>query len=155
MLCTRKLKWEVIPLNILKKIRKAISFRTTGKEISYSEALKIIKDNPETVLIDVRSSQEYKEGHLQNAISIPVYDLAKNIGTQVKRRDNIIIVYCQTGGRSKKAAKILADLCYTNVYILKGGIERLSMLFQNIICLIKIAYIAIKTNDYFFFKNST
>lgn len=110
-------------MNILNKIKKIIPFRTSGKEISYEEALEIIKNNPETVLLDVRSKQEFQEGHLPGAISIPVYDLAKNVGGQIKKRDNLIIVYCKTGARSKKAAKILADLCYTNVYIIKGGLE--------------------------------
>lgn len=145
----------MIKLNIFDKVKKIILFRTSSKEISYKEALEIIKDNPETILLDVRSIQEFQEGHLPGAISIPVYDLARDIGRKITKRDNLIIVYCQTGGRSKKAAKILADLCYTNVYIIKGGLERLIILFQNVICLVKITNIAIEANDYSFSKDST
>ena len=110
-------------MNFLNRIRKIISFRTSSKEISYQEAMEIICKNPTVTLIDVRSEQEFKEGHLPGAILIPVYDLARNISKTVMCRDNVIIVYCQTGARSKKAAKILADLCYTNVYTIKGGLE--------------------------------
>lgn len=114
-------------LNLLNTIKKMLSYRTSSREISYKEVLRIMQDNPEAVLIDVRSAQEYKEGHLENSISIPVYDLAKNIVTKINKRDSIIILYCQTGKRSKKAAKILGDLCYTNVYTIKDGLGRLSI----------------------------
>lgn len=107
---------------LLEKIKEIISFRCSSKEISYEEAIKIINEHPETVLIDVRSTQEYEEGHLNGAISIPVYDINK-ISQRVKNRDNIIILYCQTGVRSKRAAKILSDLCYTNVYTIRKGLE--------------------------------
>lgn len=110
-------------MKIIDRIRKIIHFRSLSKEISYEEAIKIIREHNESILIDVRSCQEFTEGHLPGAISIPVYDLARNIGNVAKKRDNIIILYCQTGGRSKKAAKILADLCYTSVFTIKGGLE--------------------------------
>lgn len=110
-------------MNFLNKIRRIISFRTSGKEVSYEEAIDIMCKTPRVTLIDVRSEQEYKEGHLPGAISIPVYDLASNIGKTVMCRDDVIILYCQMGARSKRAAKILADLCYTNVYVIKGGLE--------------------------------
>lgn len=110
-------------MNFLNKIRKIISFRTLNNEISYEEAIDIICKDPSVTLIDVRSEQEFREGHLPGAVSIPVYDLARNISKTVMCRDNVIILYCQKGARSKKAAKILADLCYTNVYTIKGGLE--------------------------------
>lgn len=110
-------------MKFLDKIKGIILFRTSSKEISYEEAMEIIREHPDAMLIDVRSIQEFSEGHLLGAISIPVYDLAQNITRVIKNRDNIIILYCRTGARSKKAAKILADLCYTNVYTIKGGLE--------------------------------
>lgn len=109
-------------MKLLEKIKGVISFRCLNQEISYEEAIKIVKEHPETALIDVRSRQEFNEGHLNGAISIPVYDINK-ISQIIKNRDNIIILYCQTGARSKRAAKILADLCYTNVYTIRKGLE--------------------------------
>lgn len=110
-------------MNIINKIKRIILFRTSSKEINFNEAMDIIKKHTDAILLDVRSQQEFSEGHLPGAICIPVYNLSKNIGKIVKNRDNIIIVYCQTGSRSKKATKILDDLCYTNVYSIKGGLE--------------------------------
>ncbi len=108
-------------MNIINKVKRIILFRTSSKEIEQKEALDILKKHPNAILIDVRSSQEFNEGHLAGTINLPVYDIAKNIGKIVTNRDNIIILYCSVGIRSKKAAKILDDLCYTNVYTIKDG----------------------------------
>lgn len=97
--------------------------RTYSNEISYEEAMLIMNQNKNAVLIDVRSEQEFEEGHLAKAISMPVYDLPKIIVRKIPIRDTLIIVYCQQGKRSKKSARILADLCYTNVYEIRGGVD--------------------------------
>ena len=110
-------------LNILNKLKNIISFRTSSKEIQYKEAMDILKEHTNSVLLDVRSHQEFCEGHLPNAINIPIYDLAKNVGKNIKDKNTIIIAYCSSGARSKKALKILDNLCYTNAYAIKGGIE--------------------------------
>ena len=73
----------------------------------------------------MRSTQEYKEYHLEGAISIPLYDLKENIEKIISNKTTTIIVYCQSGGRSKKAISILANLGYTKIYNLEGGIENI------------------------------
>ncbi len=110
-------------MNIINKVKRIIFYRTSSKEIQYKEAMEIIKKHSDAILLDVRSVQEFYEGHLPGAICIPVYDLANNIAKIAKDREQIIIIYCQTGARSKKAAKILDDLCYTNVYTIKNGLN--------------------------------
>lgn len=112
-----------LDMKILSRIRRIICFRTSGNEISYSEAMKIRKECENSVLLDVRSRQEYDEGHLPGAICIPVYELASNVTKIITDRDYVIICYCQCGSRSRKASKILDDLCYSNVYIIKGGLN--------------------------------
>ena len=74
------------------------------------------------ILIDVRSKQEYQEGHIQGAINICLYDLEKNIEKKVKNRQAKIILYCASGVRSKKAREILENMGYKDVYSLKYGI---------------------------------
>ena len=74
------------------------------------------------VIIDVRSPQEYREGHVDGAISIPDYQIKKNIGKQISNKDELIVVYCATGHRSQRAQQILEDMGYTNVYNVYEGI---------------------------------
>ena len=75
------------------------------------------------ILIDVRSPQEYEEGHLEGAVLIPEYELVSRCRKELKNRDAIYIVYCSTGTRSKKVQKELEKLGYINVYNLYNGIQ--------------------------------
>lgn len=65
------------------------------------------------VLIDVRTKEEYNEGHLDNAINIPYDVIVSNIKED---KDTPIVVYCKSGARSAKAAKSLEDAGFTKVY---------------------------------------
>lgn len=77
--------------------------------------------NEGAIVIDVRSPQEYREGHIDGAISIPEYEIKKKIENIVLDKDKNIVVYCSSGGRSKKAQKVLKKLGYQNVYNLYEG----------------------------------
>ena len=77
------------------------------------------------ILIDVRSNQEYREGHLQGAINIPDYEIINKIEREVPKKNQLIVLYCQYGGRSKNAMTIMKKLGYTNIYNLYGGLDML------------------------------
>ena len=114
-------------MKINNMIRKMINikFFRGGNLITYIEAKELLKENTNTVLLDVRSNQEYNEYHLDGAINIPLYELRMNVNNIILNKNNIIIVYCQTGGRSKKAVNILKKLGYTNIYEINGGIDNI------------------------------
>lgn len=109
---------------MLNKIRKILYRSIDNKEISYDGLKKLTKEK-EVILIDVRSNQEYEEGHLNGAINISVYNLKNEIENLVKDKEKVIILYCSSGHRSKKAKEILENLGYENVYNLKNGIDDL------------------------------
>lgn len=92
------------------------------EDIDYKQMQEISKTT-NAILIDVRSKQEYKEQHFDGALNIPLDEIAKQINQIIKQKEQIIIVYCQYGSRSKKAQNILKKLGYKNVYNLKGGID--------------------------------
>lgn len=77
--------------------------------------------NEGAILIDVRSPQEYREGHIDGAILIPEYEMKKKVENILSDKEKTIIVYCSSGGRSKKAQKLLKKLGYQNVYNLYEG----------------------------------
>ncbi len=109
---------------MIKKIKRILYRSIENKEISYKKMTEMMKTS-NINLIDVRSSQEYEEGHLDGAINIPVYNIENKIVNIVKNNSNIIILYCSSGHRSKEAKNILENLGYKNVYCLKGGIDRI------------------------------
>ena len=84
---------------------------------------KIVIDEKSTI-IDVRTEQEYKEGHLKNSINIPHVEIKNKINDQVKDKDQKIILYCRSGRRSGIAEKILKEMGYKNV-VNAGAYEKL------------------------------
>jgi phage shock protein E len=83
----------------------------------------IVIDQNSTV-IDVRTEQEYKEGHLINSINIPHGEIKDKITEHVHDKNQKIIVYCRSGRRSDIAKKTLDEMGYTNV-INAGAYEKL------------------------------
>ena len=77
------------------------------------------------VLLDVRSNQEYREGHLQGAINVPDFEIINRIQAEIPKRNQLIVLYCQYGGRSKKTMEIMRKMGYTNLYNLYGGLDML------------------------------
>ena len=91
-----------------------------GKEIDEENLEEFIKTG--VTIIDVRSKQEYDEGHIDGAILIPEYEIKEKIEEIVKNKEEKILVYCSSGTRSKIAQEELIKKGYKNVYNLKDGV---------------------------------
>lgn len=91
-----------------------------NKDITKEELNSYIKQG--TIVIDVRSPQEYREGHVDGAISIPDYQIKREIRKHVPNKYQLIVVYCSTGHRSQRVQQILENMGYTNVYNVYEGI---------------------------------
>lgn len=91
--------------------------------VSPSEVKQKLDNKEDVVIIDVRTEEEYRTGHLPGSILIPVDRLSKNITNKVPDKDEEIIVYCRSGNRSRTAWKTLTQMGYTNVYDM-GGINK-------------------------------
>ena len=91
------------------------------KKITSDEAKKMM-ETEKTIVVDVRSLEEYNEGHIPNAISVPLETIENEAETKLKNKDDLILVYCRSGRRSREAALRLIEKGYTNV-IDFGGIQ--------------------------------
>jgi len=94
-------------------------------DIDYENVKIILKNDSSSFLIDVRSPQEYKEGHLDKSINIPLYDIKEQIKNKVPAKETTLIIYCQSGNRSRKAVEILKKEGYDNLYNIVGGMDNL------------------------------
>jgi len=83
----------------------------------------IEKVNKGAILIDVRSIQEYNEGHLNGAINIVDYELCAKLSKVLKNRKIPIVLYCQNGGRSRRVFERLKKQGYKNIFNLYGGLD--------------------------------
>lgn len=77
----------------------------------------------EIQLLDVRTTEEYFEGHLENATNICVTDDDFKEKVANLDRDKPIYVYCKKGGRSARAAKILKEMGFKKIYDMSGGMD--------------------------------
>lgn len=94
--------------------------RSFEKIVDYAGMSKLINEYS-AVVIDVRSEQEFKEGHINGAINIPLYRIKNDCINAIRDKNKYIVVYCTSGIRSQKAQIILNSLGYSNVYNLKCG----------------------------------
>lgn len=90
------------------------------KSISPSEARQKLDTDKTIVLLDVRTQEEYKEGHIPGSILIPLDILESEVSTKIKDKNTTVFVYCRSGRRSRIASETLAGLGYKNVYDLGG-----------------------------------
>ena len=105
------------------KILNFLKFSRQNQNLSLNEIKEIMKNNDNAILVDVRSRQEYLEGHLNGSVNIPLYELEQCCERTLKDKEAIIIVFCQYGARSKKAIMLLKRHGYRNLYHLKGGLD--------------------------------
>ena len=75
------------------------------------------------IIVDARTIEEFKEGHIEGAILIPEYEIAERAEKELPNKEQLILVYCRSGRRSKIASQALADLGYTNVKEFGGIID--------------------------------
>jgi len=85
------------------------------KVISLEEAKEMLNTKNNVYLIDVRTMDEYNTNHIEGAINISSNELDKIASEDIKK-DDYIIVYCLSGGRSKESYNKLKEMGYTNVY---------------------------------------
>ena len=95
---------------------------STYRQISQDEAMKMMARDDGHVVVDVRRQDEYDTGHIPDAILIPNESIGCDPPEALPDYDQIILIYCRTGNRSKQAAEKLAAMGYTNIYEF-GGIN--------------------------------
>ena len=95
----------------------------TYEQISGAEAKALMDSESGYIILDVREQDEYNEGHIPGAILIPYGEIADRAEKELPDKDQLILVYCRSGRRSKIAAEELVKLGYTNVKEFGGIID--------------------------------
>ena len=89
-------------------------------QISQEEAIEMMKLDDGHIIVDVRRQDEYDAGHIPGAILIPNESITDARPDELPDLDQVILIYCRSGNRSKQASQKLADMGYTNVYEFGG-----------------------------------
>lgn len=98
------------------------------KEVGYTQipqelAKEMMRSDDSLVVVDVRTQEEYVQGHIPGAICVPNESIVDAQPEELPDLEQTILVYCRSGRRSKEAAQKLADMGYTNVYEFGGIID--------------------------------
>ena len=90
--------------------------------ISQDEAMQMMQEQTDYLIVDVRRPDEFAEGHIAGAINVPSDDITDDMPELLPDKEQTLLVYCRSGNRSKEASRKLADIGYTKVYEF-GGIN--------------------------------
>ena len=89
------------------------------KQPDINKGLKEYAETENAVLLDVRTPQEYREGHIPESINVPLQPIDK-VTSIAENKDTELFVYCYSGARSRQAASALRQMGYTNVQNIGG-----------------------------------
>ena len=96
---------------------------STYEQITAEQAKTIMYTEKDYIIIDARTEDEFAEGHIENAILIPEYEIAERAEKELPDKAQLILVYCRSGRRSKIASEELVKLGYNNVKEFGGIID--------------------------------
>ena len=94
----------------------------TYRQISMQEAMDLMEKEKNYIILDVRTVAEYESGHIPGAICVPNETIGTEKIPELPDKDQLILVYCRSGNRSKQASEKLVKLGYTNI-VEFGGIN--------------------------------
>ena len=100
-----------------------LSETNTYRQITMVEAVELMEKEENYLILDVRTQQEYAAGHIPGAIVIPNETIGTEEIAQLPDKDQLIMVYCRSGNRSKQASDKLVKLGYTNIVEFGGIID--------------------------------
>ena len=93
------------------------------RQVSAQEAMDMMAGQEDYLILDVRTQAEYDGGHIPGAICLPNEDIGREDPPQLPLKDQLILVYCRSGNRSKQASDKLVKLGYTNIVEFGGIID--------------------------------
>ena len=92
-------------------------------QITMEELAEKLEEKGDYLLVDVRTMQEYEEGHIPGAVCIPNESIAAGETDGLPQKDQLIYLYCRSGNRSKQAAESLVEMGYSNIVECGGIID--------------------------------
>ena len=98
------------------------SDKTGYTQIDQDEAMRMMQDESDYLIVDVRRPDEFAEKHIKGAINVPNETITDEAPEALPDKDRLLLIYCRSGNRSKEASQKLADMGYTKVYEF-GGIN--------------------------------
>ena len=97
--------------------------KMTYTQITVNKAIEMMESESNYIILDVRTFEEYNERHIPGAICVPNESIGTEPIDELPQKDQLILVYCRSGRRSKEAAEKLAAMGYSNIYEFGGILD--------------------------------
>lgn len=104
----------------LKTKEKQKDGKVVYRSLSPEDGWAFLHDSRSVTLADVRTADEFAESHLPGSVNLPIAELSPSSSSKLGKRNKTILVYCQSGTRSKQATKALYAYGFTDVYDIGG-----------------------------------
>ena len=118
----RKLIPFLLSLLLLAGCTAPAESEATYRQISMDAAITMMEEESNYIILDVRTPEEFADQHIPGAINIPNETIGTDAIPELPDKDQLILVYCRSGNRSKQASEKLVALGYTNI-VEFGGIN--------------------------------
>lgn len=122
------MKLKLLPILLVILLLSGCAATTGGennaayRQITMSEAVEMMSNESDYIILDVRRPDEFAAGHIPNAVNFPNESIGADEIVELPDKDKLILVYCRSGNRSKQASEKLVKLGYTNI-VEFGGIN--------------------------------
>lgn len=96
------------------------------KSLTQQEAAKVMENNPDCLILDVRTETEFAGGHVPNAVCLPIDAIRRGedaVRPALPDKQQVLLIYCYAGRRAVEAAKLLASMGYRNAYEFGGIVD--------------------------------
>ena len=114
---------KIIPLLLAVLALAGCSPKYSYTQISMEEAIAMMEESTDYILLDVRTHEEFADLNIPGAICVPNEEIGTDEIPELPNKEQLILVYCRSGNRSKQASEKLANLGYSNVYEFGGIID--------------------------------
>lgn len=92
------------------------------RQVDMNEAVEMMENEKDYIILDVRTEQEFEEQHIPNAINVPNETIGTKEISELPDKEQLLMVYCRSGNRSKQASEKLVEIGYSNI-VEFGGIK--------------------------------
>lgn len=85
------------------------------RQLDMNEAVEMMENEKDYIILDVRTEQEFEEQHIPNAINVPNETIGTKEISELPDKEQLLMVYCRSGNRSKQASEKLVEIGYSNI----------------------------------------
>jgi rhodanese-related sulfurtransferase len=116
--------WMGLVVVIVMLVKTEYESRTSrAVQITPINAIRLINNNDDALIIDVRESAEFAKGHIRGATNLPISSFKDKLPGLSKNKDSAVLAYCNSGASSGRACRWLTQAGFSNVHNIAGGIN--------------------------------